>query len=207
MIGLIDQVNLTPDFFHDFRDQQGIGELVLATLQEKHWECYGRKVSCPLCGWLARGMKRESEKHHPPDVRQRRDRLCLRGHAPAERSAADKQRRIRALLSRRMDGSTDSRMGHCRPIRSRRAELHIGKLVAQGCDSPVEQRPSDRLHEGVVHAGTCPVSENQARHGLRRLEQKRRDRALGIDVKTKGFHGRTVLRKPTGVPAAGLPTL
>src|SRR6266545_3197183 len=100
-----------------------------------------------LAGRAPRRMQREPEEDQPSHARERRRRLRLRGHAPAERLSAGEQRKLWYKTGGFSYGGADGGMrefGRVRPLAA--ALLHVEELVAQGRDATLGKLGRDRGH-------------------------------------------------------------
>jgi len=89
MVRAVDDVERRPGQPIDYRTQQcQLGEVVARSLQEEHGDFNLRQVLRPLDARLARRMQRKSNEREAEHIRERRQRLRLRGHPPAHRLAA-----------------------------------------------------------------------------------------------------------------------
>jgi hypothetical protein len=65
-------------------DQLRLRESVTRSLQEQHWNPNLEQVLSTIQGRLTGGMEGKSQECQSPDTEQRRGRLGLRCHPPAE---------------------------------------------------------------------------------------------------------------------------
>ena len=122
-------------------------------------------------------MQGKADEDEAGHAGQRRHGLRLRRHPPAEGLAAGDQAKAGRRSSRGVDGGAHRRLCHRRRVGAARAPLHEGKLVAQAGDAARAEAGGERVHEGVVHAGACPVGEDDAGSGVGRPLEQGRDLA------------------------------
>ena len=111
-------------------------------LQEQHRDSHSCRCAARSVRWLSRRVQREGEEHQAAHPTQRRERLRLRGHPPAERPAAGEQRQVgRGAPPRATRGAHRrvSTTGGGRPARSRAPCTETG---SEGVATPRSARPS-----------------------------------------------------------------
>ena len=118
-----------------------------------------------------RGKPRNASPRTPDE---RRKRLRLRRHPPAERFSARDQRQSAAASPGLRHRGANRGMRDRRRIRPLAAAFHIGKLVAQRRDAALAEADRNRLHRLVVHACTGPVREHVSCPRMRRPDQRPR---------------------------------
>ena len=131
-------------------------------------------------------MQWKAEEREARDAVERRSRLRLRGHPPAERLAAGDQRHVRQLPPCFGDCGAHRRMRDLGRINTLPAFLHVGKLVAQARDAALGQPGSRRRHERMRHARARAMREHEAGGGTRRDEEEGGD---GGAVHIEGVRG------------------
>ena len=109
MIRVLQQLQCSPlaQALHDRLQQIECRELIARSLQKQHRDRHARQMIGALLRRTSGGMQREREKRQARDPWQGRERLRLRCHAAAERSAACDQsqaRRQGGQLRRRRRG-------------------------------------------------------------------------------------------------------
>ena len=140
------------------------------------------------------GCSGKPKNASPSTPIKRRNRLRLRGHAAAERSAARDQAQR---------GAASPGFGHRGAhggVRNRRrvgplaALFHVGKLIAQRRHAAFGEALGGGLHGGMGHSGPCPMGKDKARARIGGADQQRGDRARIADrdlelLRTDDFHG------------------
>ena len=142
-------------------------------------------------------MQGKAEEGEPANAGQRRNRLRLRRHAPAERFAAGHQRQIGAAAPGLRHRRPNRRMRERRRIGPLAAFFHVGKLITQRRDAALAQSRGNRFHRSMRHARTRPVRQHITRTRCWRAHQKRGDRTRVRDIDVELSH--VVHINPTGV--------
>jgi hypothetical protein len=153
-----------------------LSELVSIPLQEQHWYLDIKQMLGPLRRRLTRRMQREAKEYQPAHARQRRSRLGLRRHSPAERFASSEQWQAGSRLGGVLYCRPNRRLGHLRIVGPFGAVLHIEELIAQRRDASLGEAFCDLGKECVLHPGTSSVRENIAGAGTSGDLQQRRYR-------------------------------
>ena len=143
-----------------------------------------REVRRAVVRRLAGRVQREGEEHQAAHAVQRRERLGLRGHAPAERPAAGEQRR-RPRAAQRLGGGRPHRgVGDRRRIDPLAALLHVRELIAKRRDAALGSPSAIAAIDLWVMPAPAPcASTRQARRpasraALPEAPSTRRSRAL-----------------------------
>ena len=128
-------------------------------------------MSGSLDGRLPGWVQRKAEKYQALNAGQWTLRGCRRGHPPAQRFAPCDQRKVRRRLGGRLYSGSDRSREDCRRIGSATALLHVGELVAEGCDRLAREFLGNRTHEGMMHARPRAVAQHQQPACVRRAKQ------------------------------------
>ncbi len=185
------QRRLPSETFDDRFEQVQFSKRIAGALQEQHRNPdVGEMRSAVGRGFSCR-MQRKTQKRESANARQWCNRLCLRGHAGTEGFAARDQRHFRTAPSGFGDCGTNGGMGDGRRIRPLAPFLHVGKLIAQGCDLAFGETGRDCLHKGMRHSGAGAMGNHKTRTCARRPDQQARD-GVGVpdfDRDLFGLHG------------------
>ena len=91
---------------------------------------------------------------------------------------------------RRGDGGDDGRGENSGRVRNVAMLFHVGELVAEGGNVNVGERGGEAFHEGMLHAGASPVSEDKKLTSGGRNKGERGDVAGIGDWEVEEFSGR-----------------
>jgi hypothetical protein len=143
------------------------------------------QVFGPIAGRLACRMQRKAQERQSMDAIERRRRLRLRRHAPAERFAAGYKKQSRAASSGFRDSGAHRGLRNRRRVGPLRAFFHIRELIAQRRDAAFAKAGSNCLHEWMGHPGACAMGKDKTRTRPGGADQKRGDggRIRDLDLK------------------------
>ncbi len=146
---------------YDFAEKIGVRKLVTVSLNEQHRCPDILQVRGALRAGSAGGVQWERQKSETLHANQRRQCLCLRGHAPAERPAARDERQIRCEPRGRGDGGANRCMAKRGRIRPPALTLHVGELITQDGDAALRESGCHGLHRRVLHPCAGPVRQDE----------------------------------------------